>query len=833
MGFRECVSAALNDGQLTTQEADALIRRFSELEQVAEWNGPRSKGPKALLADELRSASAEKRRIAGLQQQAIEKINSDFKRAAMRNGGDIVRGAQALFENFGYDYFRSVRGIYNALLGDAHAGMAQALEAFRRSNVTLKRFNRPLLDDVVNIAFGKKGSDEARALYDAWRAAAEKLRQKFNQAGGHIGELKDWGLPQVHSDTAVLTAGFDKWRDFLAARLDWDRMTHSHTGAPILPGERDDVLKHVWDSIVSGGWNTKEPSLAPGGVALFNKRADARFLIFKDPESWRAYNTAFGTGDVVDTMMGHIRSLARDVSVMDRLGPNPNATVNWLKQLVAREGSLMKRGEPSMFPETKPALVDAKTTYAQHMIDGFYAVSLGTPAPFTRLGAGMGIFRNVELSAKMGGAVILHTFSNPVIQAMGRYLAGHPILTTALDVVKNIGRDPQDLATAGMILEDAMHTLERGAREEGALMQARELSNWLPKWTAHYSGLEAMVAANRRAAFGGQMASWAANLDRDWGQLSDRLRATLDGFGFDAEDWEMMRRASPAETDGAKMLRFQDVKDAAGERLALRYLEMLHMGTEALVPSTNWRVHAATVNVAREGTALGEVVKSAMMFKSGFMATFMLTQMQGLQRELATRGRGGTAAYAGASVIALTLAGMVSLQIKQARALKDFLPMDPDAKEGRATWERALLTSGALGIYGDFIASDHSTYGHDLLSTLAGPAVTGLEDFYHAGEGVAQNLAGGKTRTGKDAGRSPGQAIVSALRNNTPVLSTHWALSGAYNRILLDQMQYMTDPQAHQSMRRAEQRLRAETGQSHFWKPGDLLPSRAPAMTGH
>jgi hypothetical protein len=211
------------------------------------------------------------------------------------------------------------------------------------------------------------------------------------------------------------------------------------------------------------------------------------------------------------------------------------------------------------------------------------------------------------------------------------------------------------------------------------------------------------------------------------------------------------------------------------------------------------------------------------MFRGGFLATFMLSQWQAIQRELLTHGGAATAAYAGTSFIGLTLAGMLALQIKTLRSGKDFRSMDPETKEGRDTWFHAAVTGGGLGIYGDFIAADRSSYGHDLLSTFAGPMVTGAEDAYHTVKGLVFP---------PKKGREPGSDAVKFLRNNTPVLSTHWALQAAYNRILLDQLQYMADPQAHRKMRALETRLRKETGQGYWWRPGAMTPDRLPEFAG-
>jgi len=100
--------------------------------------------------------------------------------------------------------------------------------------------------------------------------------------------------------------------------------------------------------------------------------------------------------------------------------------------------------------------------------------------------------------------------------------------------------------------------------------------------------------------------------------------------------------------------------------------------------------------------------------------------------------------------------------------------------------------------------------------------VTGGVDLYTA----LRNLnSGKKTPKQKLAG-----AAVDLLRNNTPLFTTHWALRTAYNRILMDQLQYLADRDAHSRFRDSEARLRKETGQGLWWQRGETTPSRLPAM---
>jgi hypothetical protein len=819
--FADCLAAALKEGLISQEDHDRLVDRHEAMarEGVRDARGR--------LADEERKRAMNARRVKLLQIGATDQLYADIRRAALlradRNQGpDLPRTLSALFDNISSEGVTSIRGTYSALLGGAHAELSEFLRKFRRNAVTLKRFNRPLLEKIVRAGFGENVSEEAKAFYGAWRAVAEKLRSLYNEAGGHIGWREDWGLPQSHNANALLNAGLEKWRAYIEPRLDWEKM-NLEAATPILASERGAVLKNIFEAITQDGWNTRDLEGGAGEMSFANRRADSRFLVFRSADDWLDYARSYGRGEPFEIMMGHIRSMARDVAIMQRLGPNPAAQVEWLKRLVDREASKFTAGEPSLFGdgdglfgEMRKGNAKLKAHVVKQTLDAFYEVAKGQSAPRSPAGDAVAIARNVQYSAKLGSAVLLDLTVNPIVQMGARHLHGLPMTGVVMDTLRHL-KDPREIRQAGLIVEDAIHTLERGAREQGALRATREFSNWLPKVTTHYSGMDALAEAQRAAAMQATMAQTANHLDKEWSALPPRFKDMLNGYALTADDWTVLRTATPHEPEsGAGFLRPRDVAALGGpeaEAAAQRYGALLHSVAEELHPMTNWRAKAFRNQVrGHEGTLWGELVNSILMFKSGYLATFMLTQMRMMQREWGTQGFGAMARYAGSMTIALTFMGMVGYQLKNLANGKDLAPIDPSSDEGRATWARGLLTSGALGLFGDFIQSEQTAYGHGWLSSAAGPMVTGALDIYEA------------------LGVNAGAKTVKFLRNNTPLLSTHWALRAAYNRILLDQLQFMADPKAHDRLRRMESRVRRETGQGFWWRPGETAPERLPEL---
>ena len=114
--------------------------------------------------------------------------------------------------------------------------------------------------------------------------------------------------------------------------------------------------------------------------------------------------------------------------------------------------------------------------------------------------------------------------------------------------------------------------------------------------------------------------------------------------------------------------------------------------------------------------------------------------------------------------------------------------LDPDV------WGAALLQAGGLGIYGDFLCANTNRFGGGLASTVAGPLVERVNTLRNFTVGNAQQLIQGKPTNFGEEG-------VKLLRQNTPG-GTLWYLRLAYERMLLDQLQMMVDPDARKPQAR-------------------------------
>ena len=343
MSFKKCINDGVSEGLIKQDQADEVFELFDDLEtQYNTQMGGAAASAKASIdaTAAIKKLKADKKRQALLQAQTWKKITKDF--STYKNGNDINRAALSLFERdeFTIKGFNSVHDLERVNLNKATREMDEFLATFRR-NIVGETRNKARLKNVLKEVFDEDTGDVfAKQLAQAWKVSSNNLRMRFNAAGGAIGKIDDWGMPQNHNVVKVRQASFDEWRSFILPRLNLNKMLDETTQLKFSPEKLEITLKDVYETIATDGYNKLTPGGVMGGKSLANRKQDHRFLIFKDSDSWQQYQEAFGNKNPFDTMMAHISTMSRDIALMERLGPNPNATVNFVKQTIAKENAL-------------------------------------------------------------------------------------------------------------------------------------------------------------------------------------------------------------------------------------------------------------------------------------------------------------------------------------------------------------------------------------------------------------------------------------------------------------------------------------------------------------
>lgn len=887
--FRDCIDEALGKGDITPDVADRARKTYDDARASAEEAfGPTDADRRAADAvmTQLQADAVEAKRRRALMIRTRDDLLAgvaEFKKArgyvdsgkvaprrttrgvidrllgrqpAVPPGGveDVVpvgsesalfaRALELIVENkpgLSGAPFSSIEGRYRAIRGKADAMMASVIERFE----TKTGFDSPHRADLTNMvreAFGEDSGDKAaKALAQAWGETAEHLRQQFNAAGGSIGKMDGWGLPQSHDSHAVRRAGRDAWIAYVSGRVDRARMIDDTTGQPLSDGRLTAVLSDVWDSIASMGASKRDAGDHTGIGALANRRRDSRVLVFKSADDWLDYQSNFGDADSFSVMMGHVDEMARDIAQLQILGPNPTAQWKWLRNAAQREAQLEEAAGVKGATDRAKSFVQT----ADNML-GHYTGTLSTPIN-SRLAGWGSSSRAMTTAMMLGSAVISDVPTAPVFGAYARAFTG---LSKTGDMTRLAALlNPADgsmranarrsgfvieQATDGMIraTQDNLRILSVGERLDGGL---NAFARRMPAAVMRAQGMTAWDAARKRSfrfefmgALHDRRGLTIADLRK--GDDEDKAFATwLGARGFNEDDWSAIRAAPVWEpADGAKFLRPTDVAD---ETLGLRLAEAIDMETRIAVPQTTLWTRAKLLGETRPGTVAGEARRSWAMFRS-----FSLTATHMLGEELMLRGqaKGQAPFVAGAGGAAgvlffLTLGGAVAIQMRELSQGRDPRPMDDPR-----FWMAAAMQGGGLGILGDFFYATEARNGKSATQVAAfGPVGGAVGDAWGLTGGNAVEIAEG-LREGEDLVEAVedariGRDAVDFARRYTPGGSI-WFLRTAYSRLVLDNLQRIVDPEAEEDFARSRKRLERDRGQGQFWAEGENAPSRAPEM---
>lgn len=892
--YRDCIDEAAGKGEITPEVADRARKTYDEAHASAsEAFGPadadRHAADAVMRSLEFEALEAKRRRAMMVRsRQAILDGMGELKKrrgytdpeaigARRRNPGALDRMtgreppeppdgfaddgvAPGSFGSGGYDRamfarglellvenkpgvsgapFPSIEGRYRALRGGADATMAAVIERFE-SRTGFDNPGRAELGNVVREAFGEDTGDAAaKMLASAWAEAAEDMRLRFNAAGGSIGKIERWGMPQAHDAAAVRTAGRDAWTAYVLPRLDRERMLDDVTGQPMTEARLVATLREAWESISTNGLNAPLSSERTGMAALAKRRSDGRFLVFRNADAWMEYQAQFGDADPFSSMMGHLDELARDTAQMQILGPNPSAQWAWLKTAAQREAALEEAAG------AKGAL-DAAASFISTADDmlGHFTGSLSTPvnSRLAQLGASA---RAAVTAAGLGSAILSDIPTAPVFGAYARACSGlsktgdmvrlAELLNPADGSARKTARRSGfviETATDGMIraTQDNLRLLTVGERVDGGM---NAFARRLPVAVMRLQGMTAWDASRKRSF---QLEFLGALYDRRGKTIAD-LKAGdgedkafarwLDARGFTESDWAVIRSAPVWEPrKGARFLRPIDVPD---QELALRLGEAIDLETRMAVPQTSLWTRAKLLGRTRPGTVWGEAVRFWAQFRS-----FQLTATHLWAEEFSLRGQAGgmaplVASVAGVApmVFFLTLGGALTLQLRELSKGNDPKPMD-DA----GFWGQALLQGGGLGVLGDAFYALSKRQGKNADANAFGPTGQAVADAYDLTGGNALEIADGLNK-----GETVGEAVEGARigRDATNVGrrwvpgSNIWWLRAAWNRAVMDELQKLVDPEAEEDFHTQARRME-RAGRGQWWEPGEAAPDRAPNL---
>jgi hypothetical protein len=818
--FTECLANALSEGVLDEAEYDALLGTYRRVRSEREDAGSATADNDAGLAvmAELEYAKKRTRFLNALTKRNAMRLEQDMERFRSGSGNqDLGEFLQAIieFQGQGSGLTASVEGRRQAILGRSMAQMEALIHEFRQGTLG-RRVNAAKMPNIVKELFGEDTKDEsAKALAKAFSSTAEDLRQRANAAGMDIAKLENWGLPQQHNRLAInkyiKKNGREAFRQHLFGLLAPERMIDQITGQPMTRGQVFDALDEVIDNILTEGWATREPGrVAFGRGSLANQRQEHRFLAFKDADAWLTYQKEFGAGDPFNSMMGHVDAMARDIAALEVLGPNPDATREWLKQHAQVQAAQHELGRENLLnPRVRNGRehVRKRIKRADEMW-AHYSGSVNVPVNETVAIVG-GNTRNVLTSSILGAAAIPSFFTDPMYGALARYFSGSRHSTWMKEWVKQFASrsSRRDAQRMGLILDSSLNTLGQQARYAGQF-SGQAWSRVLAEQMLAVTGLQSITRAGRNAFSMGMFADLADYKTKRFDDLPGMMQRSFERYDVSPDDWDAMRGANTSRG----FLDIQAVEAHAGREMAEKLLTLVQSESEFAVPSGTIRARSLLIGDSRPGTWIGEVRRSATMFMS-FASVLPMLHGYRILQEIGRGNPVGGVGYATALALTMTVGGALSMQSKQLAAGRD--PREMYGDKGLEFWGAAALQGGGLGLWGDFFFADVNRFGGSLPGTGGGPVFQLGADVL----GILQNAVVEPEAAGQD--------LTKLISTKIPGSNT-WYLKLAWDRYVEDTLTRLTDPDAEAKFRRRVRQYERDYQQGYWWRPGTGAPQRQP-----
>ena len=853
MSYLKCISNALRDGEMTSDAADAHRIEFNK-----QFKKHKDQGMTDIEAERMAAKETWDNKL----QDRIAKKNQALKQARInaqnkfqienyknvKGKKDIIEGIRSIFDQDAGNQILSITNLKRTELGMVHAPLAAFMEKFRTGYFgrrgKFQKMTTPLVVKEI-LEPGSTANPMAKAFAKAINEAIELGRTRHNQWGGRVAKIKGNYLPQPHNPVKIGSVTQEEWIENILPKLDFAKMINNKTNRAFTREELILELPGVYDAIRTEGVSRLKPGVQMGSTMLGNKRLDHRFLVFKDAESYMAYQAKFGDEDVISTIYQHLESISRDTAMMRALGPNPNSGWRYMKDLVrvnTKDLPIKQRESVRAKLEGLENLYLAHTGRLNSAADKWWAMGF----------AGL---RHILTSAVIGSATLLAQSDFFFTRMTSKFL-GLPAYKANRKTLKLIkegmvkDKTWSKIAIRSGLVGEHWSTIASAANRYFIDTDAPILAKMFSDATLRASGLSHLTQAGRWA-FGMEfMGFMGDNFNKSWKELDaltkrGKLQSygnrsftqTLETYGIREGDWEIIRSTklydAAIDDDTLKtgqalffkpedLLKRTDLDPAQRELLHARIMEMIFTETDHAIPTASMRGRALIMGKNKPGTFAGEVLASGLMFKNFAIAIGFTHIMRGLRQT----GLKGKAGYLVPFLIGTTLMNAYSHEMREilkGRDLANFSNMDKDQLFNY--WLARIIGGGGLGIFGDLIYSESEgqNYGTDVTDAILGLPVAFAKDAYGLVDETFRLIPGGKES-------KIGRELSNFVKKYTPG-SSLWYLRAAWERIIVDTLQNLIDPDFHKRNSNTIKRYQKKEGRDFWWYPGDKLPTDTPQIS--
>jgi len=795
-------------------EAKALAKTLSDQYSVEMMRQAKANPnlSNAQIAQLSLAKTMEAREAAAIKHATNEIGNAAFLESLRDNTKlEPERILGAVMHDFGGGSVLSAEARAEGLRQTIRPQVNQIIKALANSSLGFKQ-NAKNAMDFIRALYGETDgiSPEILQAAKAWGDVSTTLRERANNAGAFINDNPLWRIPQSWSRDNLLAAGktVDEARvnfvNDMVAEADWPAYAIKLGKMPSEPELRE-YLAEAFNTIVSGVQKDDGPSPAGGSGSTANLLGASRAIFIRNADGWMRMQNKYADKALSEIIEGHVHQSTNVIALMESIGPNANGNAMRLMDEAIqkqRETDPSKVGDLERQKEilseaimqmqgTKPSIELTKAGEALKWMRGASQMLLGS-ATLTSLTDNATAARMRNLWGASGIDYHLSRLKTYTSRSDFKEMMENEMLVVAA-FNNSVYRSAGDLAKRGRVQAAAQFQLKlsllphlTSARKEAFRIS---ISNAITKKLGRYS----------------------------FDKLEGMDKKMLDSYGITKMDWEIWQAAKKIDAVGiAEIVTPRTIGEVSGydaravSNAQVKFSALLNMEDKLAIVEPTLRNQAKINSLLSSKNSTGqELMRSALQFK-GFPIAF-ISNHYARSKMLNTSSR---AYHTAALITYMTTMGALAIQLQQLAAGKD----PRDMKDPRFLGA-ALLKSGALGIYADFIYTEQS-YGRGTVEALLGPTIGTLASVGNAirkaaygddnMDEKAMDFAGDLLRAGR--GYVPGAQL--------------WYTKALMNHYIFTNLQDMVSPGYSD---RVQRKMRKEYGQQMYWKPGEA--PRAPDLS--
>jgi len=793
--FRDCIKLAVKNKEISKLQAD-LAEAFADQTESQLRKQATEIDIEGKLASLFELKAIRAKQQVAMDALKLQEIIRNIEKSPTTFGTGLL--AHITRDPTGKSAFSNVDKRTLAIQNFAYAPLNQTIDkllprgafrSFKQDQVLFKNIMRELHQEA-------SGDVTAKQFAATFKKIFEDLRIRFNKAGGMILPREKWGFTHLHNSIRVKRVPFQEWKQFTESLIDW-KATTDELGIPHSTEAIDDMLAASYENIT--GFGTRDIRGAMKGTRkVANRHQDHRVFQFKSGSAWLEYNEKFGNPDLWNSIQNHIDGMSREIALMEVLGPDPFGQMRRLRAIADQTG--IRSDQRTLLDWTWNVVTGKTSTIAK----GKYTANIAAMAQGVRNMLGIALLPRAFLTS----------FSDLWSIQMTRGFDG----TQGSVMIKEIVADMlgQRETAKKFSLKNGISALGALERSHGAMRFQDAMGfGWTSKMSDAFHRLTLLSPWTEagQEAFGREMSFSIGELTRKgWNQIDGGLKDAMKRYGINEADWVKARSAFDV-IPGAEELRFFNPLGIDDINIATKFQEMILTEMDIAVPMPDARVRAIITGGRQRGTVTGELIRSVGLFKS-FPITLMLTH---LGRGMYLADGVSRAKYLAALFGGYTVMGALVRQMKAVSQGRD-----PEPMASSEFWIAAAATGGGLGFFGDILFQDTGKYGQGATENLLGPVAQVFDDIMDLTKGQLFKVVRGEDTN----------FWVQANKMRRKYLTPRtWYTDLVFDRLVMDWIWEQIDPNAGKTFRTMEKRLKKDTGQESFWRPGDRLPHRAPKLS--